>query len=224
MDNQTPLSCPVPNCPGSYTTRIGLRTHFQHRHWRNIIIIEEEGYLPQCNKCLLFTSTALSERHRNSKTCALGQTRREQRQQQLTNEIGKSTIIYVNGTAIEIVNSFRYLGHILTTDGNDNLAMTYSLQKAKKSWRHIQTILLTKAHHPKPQATSRAVVQATLLYASETWNITTQQLTLLSGFHNKVAQHTSDYRIRQIHPSSDIWLYRCIPTSKKQERQQILNN
>jgi hypothetical protein len=216
MDNKTPTSCPVPNCPGSYNTRIGMRTHFQHRHWRDIIIIEEEGRLPQCIKCLLFTSTALSERHRNSKTCALGQTRRERRQQQLTNEIGESTTIYVNGTAIENVNSFRYLGRILTTDGNDNLAMAYNLQKAKKSWRRIQTILLHQGASPKTSSNFyKAVVQAILLYASETWNITDQQLTSLNGFHNKVTRHISDHRIRRIHPSSDVWLYPDIEKARK---------
>jgi hypothetical protein len=47
MDNTTPTSCPVPNCLGIYNSRISMQTHFQHRHWGDVITINEEGPLPR---------------------------------------------------------------------------------------------------------------------------------------------------------------------------------
>jgi hypothetical protein len=141
MDNNTYTQCLVPSCTRRYKTRISMRQHFQNRHWNDAILINEEGQLPQCNKCLLFTSNALSLRQQNSKSGAAGQARRERREQQLNNEQGESATITIKGTAVKNVDSFRYLGRILTANGDDQLAIAYNLQKAKKSWKRVQTIL-----------------------------------------------------------------------------------
>jgi hypothetical protein len=208
MDNNTYTQCPVPNCTGRYKTRISMRQHFQNRHWNDAILITEEGQLPQCNKCLLFTSNALSLRHQNSKSCAAGQARRERREQQLSNEQGESATITIKGTAVENVDSFRYLGRILTANGDDRLAIAYNLQKAKKSWKRVQTILRRQGATPKTSGNFyKAIVQAILLYGSETWNVTSQQLKILNGFHNNVTRNLSNHRIRRAHTTSDVWIY-----------------
>jgi hypothetical protein len=39
-----------------------------------------------------------------------------------------------------------------------------------------------------------------LLYGSETWNVTSQQLSALNGIHNNVTRHLSNHQIRRAHP------------------------
>jgi Reverse transcriptase (RNA-dependent DNA polymerase) len=206
-NNLTATPCPVPNCPGSYSSRSSMRTHFQHRHWNDVIHILEEGPfpLPQCPRCLLFTSNAQTARHQQSKTCAAGYARKIRRLQQLANEAGETTTLYVNGTAIENVDSFRYLGRILTATDDDQLAIVHNLQKAKRSWRRIQTILRRQGATPHTSGNFyKAVVQSTLLYGSDTWNITDRQLDILNGFHNNVTRIISNNPIRKI---NDSWIY-----------------
>jgi hypothetical protein len=208
VNSTIPTPCPVPECQGNYLSRQSMRTHFQHRHWNDVIVIQEEGLLPKCERCLQFTSTALTQRHRNSKTCAAGFARKQRRLQQLTYEEGESTTIRINGTPIENVDSFRYLGRILTATGDDSLAVVFNLKKARTTWRRIQTILRHPGSDPKTSANFyKAVVQAILLYGSETWNITNQSITLLNGFHNNVIRQLNNNPIRRAQPTSDIWLY-----------------
>ena len=71
--------CPVPGCVGRATTRCNLRTHFAHRHPFDIITVEEEGLLPQCISCGLFTSTANTPRHQASLLCRRGSIRKRKR-------------------------------------------------------------------------------------------------------------------------------------------------
>jgi hypothetical protein len=102
--------------------------------------------LPQCLRCLLFTSNAQTARHQQSKTCAAGYARKIRRLQQLANESGETTTLYVNGTAIKNVDSFRYLGRILTATDDDQLAIVHNLQKAKRSWRRTNHTTLLGSH------------------------------------------------------------------------------
>jgi hypothetical protein len=76
-----PTDCPVPLCPGQYKTANIMRTHFNHRHWQDTIIIAHEGPLPQCERCLLFTSNANSDIHKNSQRCMHGHNRLLRREQ-----------------------------------------------------------------------------------------------------------------------------------------------
>jgi Reverse transcriptase (RNA-dependent DNA polymerase) len=43
--------CPVEGCRGSATNWANLRRHFMHRHFRDVIVILEEGPLPRCERC-----------------------------------------------------------------------------------------------------------------------------------------------------------------------------
>jgi hypothetical protein len=153
----------------------------------------------------MFVSNALTPRHQQSKTCATGQARKLRRLQQLENESREAATLYINGTAIENVDSFRYLGRILTANGEDQLAVSYNLCKARKSWRRIQPILCHQGATPRTSGNFyKEVVQAVLLYGSETWNITKQQLDLINGFHNRVTRMLSNNPIRQV---DDKWIY-----------------
>jgi hypothetical protein len=47
-------NCPVANCPFGAVLFGGMRKHFQARHIRDTIIVEEVGRLPRCVGCGLF--------------------------------------------------------------------------------------------------------------------------------------------------------------------------
>jgi hypothetical protein len=51
--NQTILTpCPVPECQGTYQSRQSMRTHFQHRHWNDVVVIEKEACYLSANDAL----------------------------------------------------------------------------------------------------------------------------------------------------------------------------
>jgi len=71
-------ACPIPECATPIKSRSGMRSHFNHRHPYNYLLILEEGYLPRCPKCLLHTRELT--KHQFTKRCHLGSTREEHRQ------------------------------------------------------------------------------------------------------------------------------------------------
>jgi hypothetical protein len=136
-----PNPCPVPLCPGLYKTPTAMQSHFQHRHWQNTITITNEGALPRCERCLLFTSNANTDQHHQSQRCIAGTSRKERRELQLQNELGTETEFRINNMTIENVDHFKYLGRIITASGTDNIATTTNLRKARKVWARIATLL-----------------------------------------------------------------------------------
>ena len=51
MPNKTMCDCPDKKCLFVTNNKIKMRKHFRARHWDDIIIIEQEGLLPQCVEC-----------------------------------------------------------------------------------------------------------------------------------------------------------------------------
>jgi hypothetical protein len=113
MYNQDPVDCPVPTYSANYATRYTMRQHFNYHHWQDTIIIQEEGLLPQCPNCLLFSSTAHQPRHTNCKTCSDGTLRQQGRVQQQRSKQAELNDIHINDQQIQKVTSFKYLGQSL---------------------------------------------------------------------------------------------------------------
>jgi hypothetical protein len=129
------------------------------------------------------------------------------RQQQYYNELAQETTIQIADTEIQSVDTFKYLGRPLSATGNDMVAIKYNLSKARKMWGRISTILKREGADTKTMANFyKAVVQATLLYGSDTWHIPKNALIPLESFHNKVARYISHQHIQKI-PNTDIWVY-----------------
>jgi Reverse transcriptase (RNA-dependent DNA polymerase) len=208
LPNGIPTDCPVPLCTANYKTRDSMRTHFQHRHWKDTIIIEEEGPLPRCNRCLMFTRSANTDKHYNTQRCQAGTNRAQRRQQQADNEVGEDNIIYIRGVTIERVDSFRYLGRILTATGDDSLTLQYNLNKARHTWRRISPILRREGADKSTSGNFyKAIIQSVLLYGSESWHYKKQSIKALTGFHQNVARLITNKQPRRVHPSIDVWLY-----------------
>jgi hypothetical protein len=69
MDQQIQVTCPNEDCPFATTQRDKMIKHFRTRHPEDIIIIQEEGLLPQCPNCGIFQKNSLTERHTASQQC-----------------------------------------------------------------------------------------------------------------------------------------------------------
>ncbi len=103
--------------------------------------------------------------------------------------------VTVHGDALEKVEVFKYLGRMMVQDNNNPQAMGHQLRKAWGTWARIGKVLRSKNATPRVAAKFyKAVVQAVLLYGSETWNLTKTVLARLEGFHVRAA-----YCMVQVH-------------------------
>ena len=65
---QSPIPCPVFDCPAFATSRERMRRHFCTRHNNDTLIIREEGLLPRCPRCGKFIRHP-GPAHFQTKTC-----------------------------------------------------------------------------------------------------------------------------------------------------------
>ena len=79
-------------------------------------------------------------------------------------------VFYINGIALDNVTECKYLGCIISADDWDDAAVSYNIKKAMKAWFGMQRILSANGADPHTMARFYlAVVQAKLLFGSETW-------------------------------------------------------
>jgi hypothetical protein len=90
----------------------------------------------------------------------------------------------VHGEALERVEVFKYLGRLPAQDDDDIQAIRAQLRKARGTWARVGQVL--RAENVPPRV-AKAVVQAVLLYGSETWVLSTAALASLEGFHIRAA-------------------------------------
>jgi hypothetical protein len=122
--------------------------------------------------------------------------------------LAQETIFTVFGNAIENVHEFKYLGRIVTDTDDDKPTIVNNLNKAAKAWGQIHRIL---AHEKKRNLKAvvsvyRAIIQAILLYGSETWVIHgSSTLHRLEIFHRRCARFLTG---QFIHPEPNgEWIY-----------------
>jgi hypothetical protein len=96
--------------------------------------------------------------------------------------------IFIRDTLVEKVTTFKYLGCIIAATGSDWPAVYHNLCKARTKWGMLSHHLIWEG--ATPEVSSRlyaAVVQAILLYDSESWTVTPKMLQTLDGFHHTCA-------------------------------------
>ncbi len=113
----------------------------------------------------------------------------------------------LHGEALEKVEVFKYLSRMMAQDNNNIQAMRHQLRKAWRTWAPVGQVLRSENTTPRVAAKFyKAVVQAVLLYTSETWNLTKAVLARLEGFHVQAA-----YRMAQVHRpkrmAGNQWVY-----------------
>ena len=152
----------------------------------------------------MFTS-AVGKKHFATKTCRTQAARVMERERVARQALEANDIVfYVDNVSIETVSEYKYLGRILSADDRDEAAVSYNIKKASNAWFGMYRILSADGADALTMARFYlAVVQAKLLFGSETWVLSRR----ISGPWNDfmlVVLVTS----RHIRPLPDsTWLY-----------------
>jgi hypothetical protein len=113
----------------------------------------------------------------------------------------------IHREVLECVEVFKYLGRLHAQDNDDAQAIRQQLRKARGVWARVGQVLRGENVGPRIAAKFyKAVVQAVLLYGSETWNLTKSALARLEGFHVRAAYK----RVRKHQPKrgpNGVWVY-----------------
>ena len=91
----------------------------------------------------------------------------------------------------------------MTENDKDHHAMTWQLTRAKRKWGRFSAILRSQGVKPRVMGYFyKAVVQAVLLYGSESWVLSEFFLKQLRSFHARVARYLTGRHIRQLEDGS----------------------
>ncbi len=205
----TRVSCPIPGCTGSATTRYGMRRHFGFRHPDSILHIPEDGMPPplRCPIChAAVTANAMRRGHRLSRVCMQTQNRRRQRLA-IQHAIAAAEVSFTaDGDTLESVNTFRHLGRPLSVTDTDWPALYRNLAKTRARWAQISRLLAREGANPFVSAMFyKAVVLSTLLYGAESWVITSSMWTAMNGFHNRATCRLAGMKPKRQDDGS--WVY-----------------
>ena len=146
-------------------------------------------------------------RHVRTKECQLEVERKMQRESAVSSALALRRQFTIHGDVLERVEVFKYLGRLLAQDDDDAQAIRQQLRKARGVWAHVGQVLRGENVGPRIAAKFyKAVVQAVLLYGSETWNLTKSALARLEGCHIRAA-----YKMARKHRPkrglNGVWVY-----------------
>jgi hypothetical protein len=164
-----------------------LWRHFNNLHPFDKVVVSTEGYFPRCERCTMQVNPAYP-RHIQMQECQTGVERKLQRESAVQLELALRHQFLVHRDVLERIEVFKYHGRLLAQDDDDAQAIQQQLQKARGVWACVGQVLC--GEHTAPRIAAKfykAVVQAVLLYGSETWNLTNWALARLEGFHVCVA-------------------------------------
>ena len=186
------IPCPVEGCSGGANNGNALRRHFNQCHPDATIINRREASYAfrRCEHCGLQCSpNNWKAGHRDSKYC-MQFTRVRLLEQALRDcQAAKEVTFTASGDQLSSVEVFRYLGRLLSATDNDWPALHRNLAKARQRWAMISRVLAREGASPRVSGMFyKAVVQAVLLYGSETWVFTQSMYKALAGFHHRVAR------------------------------------
>ena len=112
-------------------------------------------------------------------------------------------VFTVKGLPIKQVAQFKYLGRVLDEDEDDNHAAPWQLKQAKDKWGQLSAALKLQGADTRARGYFyKAVVQAVLLYGSESWTLTESTLKLFRSFHSRVARLLTGRHI--CHPKMEL--------------------
>jgi hypothetical protein len=129
-----------------------------------------------CERCGMQVHP-LYPRHRLSKECQVGVERRRQQEAAVTAALALRQQFRIHGDVLEQVKVYKYLGRMMAQDDDDAQAICAQLRKARATWARVGKVL--RGENTSPTVAAKfylAVVQAILLYGSETWVISPQAM------------------------------------------------
>jgi len=113
--------CPVEGCPYKASTNANFHNHFMYRHPYDSIHVTNESLEPwdKCELCGLQHPAPTWRCHTESATCIRG--RITKRSRDIANKIlqADEQVFTIDGTPIESVGSFRYLGRAESRTDSD---------------------------------------------------------------------------------------------------------
>ena len=209
--------CPAPDCVGESRTKWTLRRHFRDRHPLDFVDVPGEGVYRKCENCGMQTSPqALGRGHEGTRMCQEGGVRRRQQEARVNAALALRRQFEADGDALERVEVFKYLGRLLSQHDDDAQAVRANLGKARKSWARVSRVLRGENASPRVCGVFyRAIVQAVLLYGSESWVLTPALLDRLEGFHIRAAWRMA-VRHKPRRTSGGEWVY---PRSEKARKE-----
>ena len=128
-------------CPYTSNDRNKMRNHFAQCHIGDKIRIQEEGLLPQCNRCGFQSSTILTPAHLTSKKCAELSLRCANLQRLRKQLEAKNFVFNVGDKPIKKVRQFKYLGRIVDDSDKDDPAIDRNIQRARGVWARLGKLL-----------------------------------------------------------------------------------
>jgi hypothetical protein len=166
----------------------------------------KESKYDQCKRCGMQVNPLYSP-HRFSKKCQVGVKQKQQQEAAVTLALALHQQFSVAGEVLKWVEVFKYLGRLLIHNNDNIQAICTQLPKARATWAWVSQVLHNENVSPHITATFyKAVVQAILLYGSETWVLSRMALAHLEGFHIRAA-----YQMAKMHkPKRGLgrtWIY-----------------
>jgi hypothetical protein len=200
------LPCPYPRCLGRLKDGWMMRRHFRDLHPLDLVCVPQEGCYSRCERCAMQVNPCYP-RHMQTKECQVGVERRKQRETAISSAMALRQQFTVHGDVLERVEVYKYLGRMMAQDDDDIQAVRAQLRKARATWARVGQVL--RRENATPFVAARfyqAIVQAILLYGSETWVLTRTALARLEGFHIRAA-----YRMAKEHKPKrgpgNVWIY-----------------
>jgi len=125
----------------------------------------------------------LASVHEESNFCREGRERIAQANAAMANLRALDVGFTAYGEPLERVEVFKYLGRLLSMDDTDTQAIRANLAKARTAWKMFHRLLRGQNMSPRVCGMFfKAVIQAVLLYGSESWVLTRSALRCLEGF------------------------------------------
>ena len=104
----------------------------------------------------------------------------------MTLNISNPTPVHVNGEDLPFTDEFTYLGSTVRSDGGAGKDISNRLNKARISFSMLNNVWRSQQYRAKTKLKIyQSCVLSTLLYGSECWRMTRNDLQKLSGFHTK---------------------------------------
>ena len=198
------LPCPYPQCLGKLGNGWMMRRHFWDVHPLNLVIVPKEG------RCGMQVNP-LYPNHWHTKECQVGVERRKQQETAVSSALALHQQFTVHGDVLERVEVFKYLGRLMAQDDDNIQAIRPQLREARGTWACVGQVLWRKNALPFVAVRFyQAIVQAILLYGSETWVISWTALARLEGFHIRAAYRMAK-KYKPNRGPGNVWVY---PRSK----------
>ena len=198
-------ACPVEGCIYQSPNANRLRQHFASRHPRDELVITGDGST-QCGACgRMVTLYGWRRGHATSRTCAIAAQTRRQREAVQACQLAREQTFTINGDELRSVETFKYLGRIVSSTDSDWPALKKNLTKARQRWAMISRVLVRDGADARISGMFyKAAVLTILLYGSETWVWTLRMYKAAQSFHNSAARRISRLVARR---QNGVWVW-----------------